>query len=157
MPSTIEQGWLQDVLIVQENYSNSVLIECMINILNASAYNIIIVTNYRFCVYSESEQYFVKVEYTKPTACVSTCTTSCKFCSVTYCIIKHTVYSEIFSVVILKDRANSKHFFNDCVNKKEYQYMYLFLTESVYLFLTESGWNQDGAKPFVPVSKRKVI
>lgn len=63
MPSTIEQGWLQDVLIVQENHSNSVLIECMINVLNASAYNIIIVTNYRFCVYSESEQYFVEEEY----------------------------------------------------------------------------------------------
>lgn len=92
MPSTIEQGWLQDVLIVQENYSNSVLIECMINILNASAYNIIIVTNYRFCVYSESEQYFVKVEYTKPTACVSTCTTSCKFRSVTYQVLHYKTY-----------------------------------------------------------------
>lgn len=79
--------------LVQENQSNSVLIECMINVLNASAYNIIIVTNYRFCVYSESEQYFVEVEYTKPTACVNTCTTSCKFCSVTYCIIKHILYT----------------------------------------------------------------
>lgn len=68
MLSTIEQGWLQDVLIVQENQSNSVLIECMINVLNASAYNIIIVTNYRFCVYSESEKYFVEVEYKKTTA-----------------------------------------------------------------------------------------
>lgn len=68
MPSTIEQGWLQDVLIVQENQSNSVLIECMINVLYASAYNIIIVTNYRLCVYSESEKYFVEVEYKKTTA-----------------------------------------------------------------------------------------
>lgn len=53
MPSTIEQGWLQDVLIVQENQSNSVLIECMINVLYASAYNIIIVKLQALCLIRE--------------------------------------------------------------------------------------------------------